>query len=57
MMYWVVIILKIVYIFNSILLKNKKNLGDGERKGDGDVKVGLTFFVLFVFFAFLHGIK
>jgi len=51
MMYWVVIILKIVYIFNSILLKNKKKIWEmGERKGRWDVKVGLTMF-------FLYGIK
>jgi len=47
MMYWVVIILKIVYIFNSILLKNKKKIWEmGERKGEMGCQ-GWTDFVFF----------
>jgi hypothetical protein len=43
-MYWVVIVLRILHMFNSILLRNKKKSWEmGERKGRWDVKVGLTF--------------
>ena len=54
MMYWVVIVLRILHMFNSILLRNKKcwdDGGDGGREEErGDGRIGCEGWTDFAFF-------